>query len=124
MPDTPPLLELAVRHRLGDFALDAHLLSARGPLVIIGPSGAGKSATLRAIAGVLRPECGRIAINGRLLLDTESGVDVPPQLRRVGYVPQDYAPLPASFGRGQHRVRSAVCSAAARAQPRRRDGRA
>jgi molybdate transport system ATP-binding protein len=94
MPDPPPLLELAVRHQLGDFTIDARLVSQHGPLVIIGPSGAGKSATLRAIAGVLRPDAGRIAVNGRLLLDTDRGVDVPPQLRRIGYVPQDYGLFP------------------------------
>jgi molybdate transport system ATP-binding protein len=94
MQDSPPLLEMAVRHRLGEFALDAELVCARGPLVIIGPSGAGKSAALRAIAGVLRPDAGRIAVNGRLLLDVERGIDVPPQSRRVGYVPQDYALFP------------------------------
>jgi molybdate transport system ATP-binding protein len=94
MPDSPPLLEMAVRRRLGEFTLDAELVCARGPLVVIGPSGAGKSAALRVIAGVLRPDAGRIAVNGRLLLDTERGIDVPSQSRRVGYVPQDYALFP------------------------------
>ncbi|MDP9180982.1 MAG: ABC transporter ATP-binding protein [Chloroflexota bacterium] len=94
MLDSPPLLEMAVRCRLGEFTLDAELVCARGPLVIIGPSGAGKSAALRAIAGVLRPDAGRIAVNGRLLLDTDRGIDVPPQSRGVGYVPQDYALFP------------------------------
>jgi molybdate transport system ATP-binding protein len=117
MQDPPPLLELAVRHSLGDFTLDAQLVSPCGPLVIIGPSGAGKSAMLRAIAGVLRPDAGRIAVNGRLLLDTERGIDVPPQSRRVGYVPQDYALFPhlsaeanigfglRSLGRDERRLR-------------------
>jgi molybdate transport system ATP-binding protein len=94
MRDSVPLLEMAVHHRLGEFTLEAELVCARGPLVIIGPSGAGKSAVLRAIAGVLRPDGGRIAVNGRVLLDTERGIDVPPQSRRVGYVPQDYALFP------------------------------
>lgn len=89
-----PLLELAVRCRLGEFVLDAELACENGPLVIIGPSGAGKSATLRAIAGVLRPDSGRIAVNGRVLFDGERGVDVPAQLRQVGYVPQEYALFP------------------------------
>jgi molybdenum ABC transporter ATP-binding protein len=94
MPDSPTLLEMAVCHRLGEFTLDAELVCARGPLAIIGPSGAGKSAVLRAIAGVLRPDGGRIAVNGRVLLETERGIDLPPQLRRLGYVPQDYALFP------------------------------
>jgi molybdate transport system ATP-binding protein len=88
------LLELAVRRRLGDFVLDAELACERGPLVIIGPSGAGKSATLRMIAGVLKPDDGRIAVNERVLFDCERSIDVAAQLRRVGYVPQEYALFP------------------------------
>jgi molybdate transport system ATP-binding protein len=85
------LLELSVRRRLGDFSLDAEVACERGPLVIIGPSGAGKSLALRMIAGVVRPDAGRIAVNDRVLFDSAAGVDVPAQLRRVGYVPQEYA---------------------------------
>jgi molybdenum ABC transporter ATP-binding protein len=104
------LLDLAVRCRLGEFLLDAELACERGPLVIIGPSGAGKSATLRAIAGVMRPDAGRIVVNGRVLFDVERGVDVAAQLRRVGYVPQEYALFPhlsaeANVGFGLRGVR-------------------
>src|ERR1700675_1333000 len=88
------LLELSVRRRLGAFMLDAELVCERGPLVIIGPSGAGKSATLRMIAGVLSPDDGRIAVNGRALFDCERNLDLAAQLRRVGYVPQEYALFP------------------------------
>jgi molybdenum ABC transporter ATP-binding protein len=90
----PPLLEMAISHRAGDFALDVELVAPRGPLVIIGPSGAGKTLTLRAIAGIVRPRAGRIALNGRLLFDSEAGVSLPAQARRVGYVPQEYALFP------------------------------
>lgn len=104
------LLELAVRGRLGEFVLDVELVCERGPLVIIGPSGAGKSATLRAIAGLLRPDAGRVVVNDRTLFDLQSGVDVAPQLRRVGYVPQEYALFPhlsaeANIGFGLRGVR-------------------
>jgi len=88
------LLDLAVRCRLGDFMLDAQVVCERGPLVIIGPSGAGKSAALRAIAGVLRPDSGRISVNGRVLFDGERNIHVPAQSRQVGYVPQEYALFP------------------------------
>ena len=88
------LLDVAARCRLGDLVLDAELACERGPLVIIGPSGAGKSATLRMIAGVLTPDDGRIVVNERVLFDSQSGVDVASQLRRVGYVPQEYALFP------------------------------
>jgi molybdate transport system ATP-binding protein len=79
--------------------------------VIIGPSGAGKSATLRAITGVLQPDSGRVVVDDRTLFDSEGGVDVAPQLRRVGYVPQEYALFPhlsaeANIGFGLRGVRS------------------
>ncbi|MDQ3699800.1 MAG: ABC transporter ATP-binding protein [Chloroflexota bacterium] len=63
-------------------------------LVLFGPSGAGKSLLLRAVAGVHRPVWGRITLDGRPLLDSARGVDVPPQARRLGYVPQNYALFP------------------------------
>jgi molybdate transport system ATP-binding protein len=88
------LLDMVVRCRLGAFLLDVELACERGPLVIIGPSGAGKSATLRMIAGVLSPDAGRIAVSGRVLFDAEGGVNVAAQLRRLGYVPQEYALFP------------------------------
>ena len=90
----PVLLEMAIRHRAGDFTLEAELVAPRGPLVIIGPSGAGKTLTLRAIAGIVRPRAGRIVLNGRLLLDSSGGPALLPQARRVGYVPQEYALFP------------------------------
>jgi molybdenum ABC transporter ATP-binding protein len=90
----PPLLEMAISHRVGDLALEAELVAPRGPLVIIGPSGAGKTVTLRAIAGIVRPRSGRIVLDGRVLFDSGAGVLLPAQSRRVGYVPQEYALFP------------------------------
>jgi molybdenum ABC transporter ATP-binding protein len=89
-----PLLEMAISHRVGDFALDVDIEAPCGPLVVIGPSGAGKTLTLRAIAGLVKPGLGRIALNGRVLVDTNAGVSLPPQARGVGYVPQEYALFP------------------------------
>jgi molybdate transport system ATP-binding protein len=88
------MLDVAVRHTIGDFTLDAAFDSPGGTLVIIGPSGAGKSLMLKALAGIVRPDAGRIVINDRSVFDAGSGVDLPPQLRNVGYVPQDYALFP------------------------------
>ncbi|MEX0683440.1 MAG: ABC transporter ATP-binding protein [Dehalococcoidia bacterium] len=88
------MLDAAIRHTAGDFALDVAFDSPGGTLVIIGPSGAGKTLTLKAIAGVLSPGAARITLDGRILVDTASGVSMPSQLRRVGYVPQDYALFP------------------------------
>jgi len=63
-------------------------------LALFGPSGAGKSLTLRALAGLVRPDRGRIVIDDRVWLDRELGIDVPARARRVGYVFQDYALFP------------------------------
>jgi molybdate transport system ATP-binding protein len=90
----PSLLDLTLGHRLGDFSLDVTLMAESGPLVIIGPSGAGKTLILRSIAGIIRPDRGHIAVHGRTLFDSDSGVNVAAQDRRVGYVPQEYALFP------------------------------
>lgn len=66
-----------------DFASDAKLTA------LIGPSGVGKTSTLNAIAGLLRPRSGRIAVAGEVLFDSAAGVDLPPEKRRAGYVFQD-----------------------------------
>ena len=63
-------------------------------LALFGPSGAGKSLTLQALAGLVRPDRGRIAIDGRVWLDRNAGIDLPTRARRVGYVFQDYALFP------------------------------
>ena len=62
--------------------------------VIFGPSGAGKSLTLQAMAGLLKPDGGRIAFNGEVLFDTAENVDVPARSRNFGYLFQDYALFP------------------------------
>src|SRR5581483_2911352 len=61
---------------------------------LIGPSGAGKTQTLRAVAGAMRPDQGRILLDGEPLFDRARRIDVSPQRRRVGYVPQHYALFP------------------------------
>jgi len=62
--------------------------------VILGPSGAGKSLTLKAIAGLIKPDRGHIRLDGRTLFDTRSGINLPPQQREVAYLFQDYALFP------------------------------
>ncbi len=79
---------------LPDMILRPRLPIGRGITVLFGPSGAGKSLVLQCVAGLVRPDAGRIAIGDRVLFDHEAGVDLPPQLRGVGYVPQDYALFP------------------------------
>lgn len=85
-----PALDVAVRHRFGDFQLDVAFSGpADGITVLLGPSGAGKSATLAAIAGLVRPDHSRIALGAELIADGESGVFVPPERRRIAIVHQD-----------------------------------
>jgi molybdate transport system ATP-binding protein len=76
------------------FALSARFATDAGRVVLFGPSGSGKSLTLRAVAGLLRPDAGRIRIDGRVLFDSRAGIDVPVRRRRVGFVFQDYALFP------------------------------
>jgi molybdate ABC transporter permease protein len=69
--------------------------AARGEVVaLLGASGSGKSITLRAIAGLIRPDEGRIVLNGRVLFDSAAGIHVPPAARRVGIVFQEHALFP------------------------------
>lgn len=79
---------------LPGFALDVAFAVPNGVVAVVGPSGAGKTLTLRAVAGLLRPDAGRVACGGRVLYDGAAGVDVPARARRVGYVFQQYALFP------------------------------
>jgi molybdate transport system ATP-binding protein len=83
------VLEVDVAIRRGAFTVEAAFASDASIVALFGRSGAGKSTIVNAIAGVSRPARGRIAIGGRVLFDSHSGVDVPPERRRVGYVFQD-----------------------------------
>lgn len=83
-----------IAHQQRRFALDVTFRSTSRRVVLFGPSGAGKSLTLQAIAGLLTPDDGRIAVNGHVLFDSSGGVNLPPPLRKVGYLFQDYALFP------------------------------
>ena len=72
-------------------------------LALTGPSGAGKTSVLYAIAGLLRPQSGRIAIDGRTLFDSAARIDVPTHRRRIGYVFQDARLFPHRDVRGNLR---------------------
>lgn len=73
----------------GAFALDAGIDAPGGVTSLFGPSGAGKSTVAQAVAGLLRPLRGRIAVGGETLFDSARGVNLPARRRRVGYVFQD-----------------------------------
>jgi molybdate transport system ATP-binding protein len=85
------MLEVALRHRFGrdGFALDAGFQAGQGVTALFGPSGCGKSTILAAIAGLLRPAEGRIALGGDILLDTARGQALAPERRRCAVVFQD-----------------------------------
>ena len=87
-------LEIRVVKRLPAFTLDVAWTAGAGVAVLFGPSGAGKTLTLQCLAGLLRPDAGRIVVDGRVLFDSAAAVDVRPQARRVGYVFQGYALFP------------------------------
>jgi len=87
-------LDVRVVTHLPGFTLDVAWTAGDGVAVLFGPSGAGKTLTLQCLAGLLRPDQGRIVVDGRVLFDSSAGVDVPPQARRVGYVFQGYALFP------------------------------
>jgi molybdate transport system ATP-binding protein len=77
-----------------EFPLDVKFTCDDERGVVFGPSGAGKSVTLKAIAGLETPERGRIAVAGRVLFDSSTGVNVPARERGVAYLFQDYALFP------------------------------
>ena len=89
-----PSLSVTLRKSLPGFSLDVSFSTDDQPLGLLGASGAGKSLILRCIAGVETPDAGRIVLNGRVLFDSDRGIDVPSRDRRVGVLFQNYALFP------------------------------
>ncbi len=89
-----PILEAELAIQIPGADVQVGLQVGSEIAVVFGPSGAGKSLTLRALAGLVRPSRGLIRLGGRTLFDSRLGIDLPPQRRRVGYVPQHYALFP------------------------------
>ncbi|KAF1700948.1 molybdenum ABC transporter ATP-binding protein [Pseudoxanthomonas suwonensis] len=83
------MLKVDIQLRRGGFHRHVRIDEQARVLAIAGPSGAGKTSVLNAIAGLVRPESGRIEIDGRVLYDSARGIDVPTHRRQVGYVFQD-----------------------------------
>ena len=83
-------LQAAIRHRAGTFRLDVDFSAADGLVTaLFGPSGAGKTCIVHALAGLIRPQEGRIVIAGETVLDTSTGHFIPPERRRTGVMFQD-----------------------------------
>jgi molybdate transport system ATP-binding protein len=86
---------------MGSFSLDASLAVQPGEvLVLLGPNGSGKTTCLDLLAGLRAPDRGRVSLDGVVLCDTESGIDLAPEERRVGLVFQDFALFPHLTVRG------------------------
>jgi molybdate transport system ATP-binding protein len=87
-------LEVAITLHVPGFELDVAWSAGGGVAVLFGPSGAGKTLTLQCLAGLIKPTAGRIVVDGRVFFDSATGVSLPAQERRIGYVFQGYALFP------------------------------
>jgi molybdate transport system ATP-binding protein len=88
------MLKASIKRSLPGFDLDVDFTLDHDLLAVLGPSGSGKTMTLQCVAGLTRPDAGRIELNGRVLFDSAAGVNLPPQKRKVGFVFQNYALFP------------------------------
>lgn len=88
-------MEIDLKRKQGSFIVDAVFQGAQsGVTALFGSSGAGKTSVVNMVAGLMKPDAGRVAINGHLLFDSVRGINLPPERRRVGYVFQDGRLLP------------------------------
>ncbi|MEL7351877.1 MAG: molybdate ABC transporter permease subunit [Cyanobacteria bacterium P01_A01_bin.116] len=114
--DAVPLahLEVKIYKQLPDFCLNVSFIAdSQHPLGLLGASGAGKSLILRCIAGIETPDTGRIVLNGRVLFDSDQGIDVPSCDRKIGILFQNYALFPhlsvaENVAFGLHQQRSSL----------------
>lgn len=83
------MLAVDISHRFGDFVLEAKFASDRGVTALFGRSGSGKTSVVRILAGLTKPDRGRITLGSEVLTDTQAGILVPKHRRRFGYVFQE-----------------------------------
>ena len=83
------MLVVAVEKKLGEFSVNAKFESESGATVLFGPSGAGKTSVINMIAGLLKPDRGKIALDGEILFDSAARINVPSSRRGIGYVFQE-----------------------------------
>lgn len=110
------MIHLDVRLPLSHFELDLRLDLEESVTALFGPSGVGKTTLLETIAGLRRPARGEITIDGAILYSSSAGVFLPPERRRVGYVPQDALLFPhlsvaANIGYGDRRLAEGITMA-------------
>ncbi|MEP3437467.1 MAG: molybdenum ABC transporter ATP-binding protein [Hoeflea sp.] len=82
-------LSVRVSHRFGGFSLDAEFEAPAGVTALYGRSGSGKTSVVNAVAGLLHPDAGHVALDGRVLFDSDQGIFMPVHQRRLGYVFQE-----------------------------------
>jgi molybdate transport system ATP-binding protein len=88
------MLEVKIKKTLPGFNLEVDFTIDQEILAILGPSGSGKTMTLKCVAGLLEPDEGRIALNGRVLFDSAARINLPARERKIGFVFQNYALFP------------------------------
>ena len=88
-------MEIALQRKQGNFTVNAVFKGARsGITALFGSSGAGKTSIVNMVAGLLKPDAGRVAVNGHVMFDSVRRINLPPEKRRIGYVFQDGRLLP------------------------------
>ena len=105
-------MEIDLKRKQGNFTVNVAFHGApSGVTALFGSSGAGKTSIVNMVAGLLKPDSGRVAVDGHVLFDSSSGINLPPEKRRVGYVFQDGRLLPhytvkSNLTYGMHRTPS------------------
>ncbi len=94
------MIAFRLSKRIGDRRIDIAVEAQPGITALFGPSGTGKTSLLNMVAGLLRPDAGRIAIDGDVLFDSDADIDRPPEERHLGYVFQDRRLFPHLSVRG------------------------
>jgi molybdate transport system ATP-binding protein len=89
-----PILKVSARKKLRDFSIDVDICIESNVAVMLGPSGHGKTTVLNMIAGITRPDDGKISIGNTLFFDSSKGISVGMEKRNIGFVFQDYALFP------------------------------
>jgi ABC-type molybdate transport system ATPase subunit len=88
------MLDVKIKRKLREFSLDVSFSVDQEILSIMGPSGSGKTMTLQCLAGLIRPDEGYIALNGKVLFDSKSKLNLSAQSRKIGFVFQNYSLFP------------------------------
>src|SRR6056297_2115147 len=106
------MIAISVKKALGDFTLDATVVAPAGVTAIFGRSGSGKTSLINAVAGLMTPDEGRIAVDGTAYFDRQKRINIATRNRRVGYVFQDARLFPhmtvernLSYGGSKDRAR-------------------